>query len=208
MVIADDHPIVLDGLTHLLTAESDIELVQRCTNGDDALTALRREKPDVIVLDIRMPGISGLDVLRSLAQEKSATRAVLLTAQINDAELLDAARLGVAGIVLKESAADVLLQCIRAVAAGGRWLDDSAIEAARQRKVQRESAAERAQRLLTRRELDIARMVARGARNKEIAAKLGISEGTVKMHLHSTYEKLGLSGRLELSIFARDHALV
>ena len=208
VVIADDHPIVLDGLTQLFASERDVEVVQRCTNGQEALAAARGARPDVLVLDVRMPGLNGLDVLRALAAEKSRARVVLLTAQMNDAEVLAAVRAGVAGIVLKETAPRVLLQCVRAVAAGEQWLDSRMIQSAVESTVRRDAAREKAARELTRRELDIARMVATGARNREIGEKLGISEGTVKMHLHTIYEKLGIGGRVELSNYAREHALV
>jgi DNA-binding NarL/FixJ family response regulator len=204
VIIVDDHPIVLDGLAYLFSAESDLELVERCTNGDEALAATRRERPDVLVLDVRLPGRSGLDVLRVLTEEKNASRVVLLSGQMSDAEMVSAVGLGAAGIVLKESAPRELLECVRAVAAGGQWLDGGAVQAARERV----SAMDDAPKTLTRRELDIARMVAVGARNKQIAEHLGISEGTVKMHLHTIYEKLEISGRVELSIYAREHALV
>jgi DNA-binding NarL/FixJ family response regulator len=127
---------------------------------------------------------------------------------MTDAELLDPVQLRVAGVVLKEAPTGTVLQFVPAVNAGGRWLDQAAIEAALERTVRRAAGTEKAMKILTKRELDIVRMVATGARNKEIAEKLGISEGTVKMHLHTTYEKLGISGRLELSIYARDHALI
>lgn len=208
VIIGDDHPIVLDGLLHLFTEQTDVEVVERCGSGEAVLEAARRGTADVIVLDVRMPGCGGLDVLRALREENDPPRVVFFTAQMSDAELLDAIHLGVAGVVLKESPSGTLLQCVRAVMAGGRWLDQNAIEAALERTVRRAASAEKAMKILTRRELDIVRMVATGARNKEIAEKLGISEGTVKMHLHTTYEKLSLSGRVELSIYAREHALL
>jgi DNA-binding NarL/FixJ family response regulator len=208
VIIADDHPIVLDGLLHLFAEQSDVEIVERCVTGEEALLAARRKVADVIVLDVRMPRVGGLEVLRALSEDKNAPRVVLFTAHMTDAELLDAVQLGVAGVVLKEAPSGTLLQCVRAVTAGGRWLDQAAIEAALERTVRRAAGTEKAMKILTKRELDIVRMVATGARNKEIAEKLGISEGTVKMHLHTTYEKLGISGRLELSIYARDHALI
>ena len=204
VIIADDHPIVLDGLAQLFSAERDLELVQRCTNGDEALAAARRERPEVLVLDVRMPGRSGLDVLRALAEEKNPAKVVLLSGQMSDAEVVAALRLGAAGIVLKESAPRLLLQCVRAVAAGDHWIDPAAAHAAREKL----AAVDEPGKALTRRELDIVRMVAVGARNKKIAEQLGISEGTVKMHLHTIYEKLEISGRVELSIYAREHALV
>ncbi len=204
VIIADDHPIVLDGLAQLFSAERDLELVQRCTNGNEALAAVRRERPDVLVLDVRMPGRSGLEVLRSLAEEKSPTRVVLFSGQMNEAEVVAALRLGAAGIVLKESAPRKLLQCIRTVVAGEPWIDPAAAHPSRQKLAWSEDPSK----ALTRRELDIVRMVAVGARNKKIAEQLGISEGTVKMHLHTIYEKLEISGRVELSIYAREHALM
>lgn len=208
LVIADDHPLVLDGLTQLFASESDVEVVQRCTNGEEALAAARARRPDVLVLDIRMPLLSGLEVLRILTAEKHAARVVLLTAQMSDTEVLNAVRTGVAGIVLKETAPRVLLQCVRAVAAGERWLDSAMIRSAVETTVRRDAAFAKATKVLTRRELDIVRMVATGARNREIGEKLGISEGTVKMHLHTIYEKLAIGGRVELSNYAREHALV
>lgn len=208
LVIADDHPIVLDGLTQLFAAESDIEVVQRCTNGEEALTAARQLQPDVLVLDVRMPLMTGLAVLRTLMGEKSPLRVVLLTAQMSDIEVVNAVRYGVAGIVLKETAPRVLLQCVRAVAAGEQWLDPKMVDAAVEATARRDAALETATKALTRREIDIVRMVATGARNREIGEKLGISEGTVKMYLHTIYEKLGVSGRVELSNYAREHALV
>jgi len=208
VVIADDHPIVLDGLTQLFASELDLEVVRRCTNGDEALAAARAARPDVLVLDVRMPGLNGLEVLRALTAEKNRARVVLLTAQMSETEIIDAVRSGVAGIVLKETAPRVLLQCVRTVAAGESWLDSRMIQSAVETLVRRDAAVARAEKALTRRELDIVRMVATGARNREIGEKLGISEGTVKMHLHTIYEKLGIGGRVELTNYAREHALV
>jgi DNA-binding NarL/FixJ family response regulator len=208
LVIADDHPIVLDGLAQLFGAESDMDVVSRCTNGEDALSAVRRSTPDVLVLDVRMTGRSGLDVLRTLANEHHPVRVVLLTGEMTDAQVVEAVRMGVAGIVLKETAPRVLLQCVRAVAAGQQWLDSRTVHGALENLLRRDAGLEKATKVLTRREIEIVRMAAIGARNKEIAEKLGISEGTVKMHLHTIYEKLRISGRVELSIYARDHALV
>ncbi|MGZ5445965.1 MAG: LuxR C-terminal-related transcriptional regulator [Thermoanaerobaculia bacterium] len=195
VVIADDHPVVLNDLARLFSAERDVDLVWRCTSAGDTLDAVRREQPDVLVLDAR------LDVLRALAEEKSATRVVLLSGRMSDVDAVAALRLGAAGIVLKENASRVLLQCVRSLAVGEPWLDPDAMHAPREPNGD-------VMKVLTRRELDIARMVAVGARNKKIAVELGIAEGTVKMHLHTIYEKLEISGRVELSIYAREHAIV
>jgi len=208
IVIADDHPIVLDGLVQLFTGEKDFDVVARCSTGDEALAALRRVRPEVAILDIRMPGVSGMELLRNVYNEGLPTRVVLLTAEIGDEAVVEAVRLGVAGIVLKEMAPRVLLQSVRAVAAGEKWLDDGAMRRALDKMLRREAGLADAVRVLTPRELEVVKMVATGLRNKQIADRLTITEGTVKIHLHSIYQKLGVSGRVELSIYAREKSLV
>jgi DNA-binding NarL/FixJ family response regulator len=208
IVLADDHPIVLGGLAQLFSMNDDIEVVLRCTNGEEALNAVRRARPDVAVLDVKMPGLGGLDVLRRLHEDGYAKRVVLLTAKITDAEVIEAVRLGVGGIVLKEAAPREIVQCVRTVANGQQWLDQATVHAALDGMLRREAGMEKVRRVLTNREVEIVRMAATGMRNKQIAEKLAITEGTVKMHLHSIYEKLGISGRVELSIYARENELV
>jgi two-component system, NarL family, nitrate/nitrite response regulator NarL len=208
LVIADDHPIVLDGLAQLFAGEQDFDVVARCSTGDEALAALRRHRPDVAVLDIRMPGMSGLDVLRHAREERLPTKVILLTAEISDESVVGAVRLGVAGIVLKETAPRVLVQSVRSVAAGEKWLDDGAMRRALDSVMRREAVMAEAVRVLTPRELEIVRMVATGLRNKQIAERLTITEGTVKIHLHSIYQKVNVSGRVELSIYAREKSLL
>jgi two-component system nitrate/nitrite response regulator NarL len=207
IVLADDHPIVLDGLAQLFAVDPDFDVVTRCTDGLQAASAIRRARPDVAVLDVRMPGRSGLEVLRELRHEQVPTRIVLLTAAVSDDEVLDAVRLGVAGIVMKDAAPRQLVQCVRTVARGEQFLDDAAVRKALDRLLRREAGLAQ-NTLLTPRELEIVRMVAAGLRNRQIAEKLSITEGTVKIHLHSIYEKVGVSGRVELSNYARDHSLV
>jgi DNA-binding NarL/FixJ family response regulator len=208
IIIADDHPIILDGLVHLFTTSHDIEVVTRCSDGEEALSAVRRARPDVLVLDVRMPRRNGIEVLREVHRERIPTKVVLLTAEITDEEVLEAVRLGVGGIVLKEAAPRQLLQAVRLVAEGGEYIDETAIRRALDKMLRREAGVADATRVLTPRELELVKMVAVGLRNKQIAEKLGISEATVKIHLHSVYQKLGISGRLELSIYARDKSLV
>jgi len=208
LIIADDHPIVLDGLVQLFAAEKDFDVVVRCSTGDEALAALRRVRPEVAVLDIRMPGVNGLELLRHVYNERLPTRVVLLTAEISDEAVVEAVRLGVAGIVLKEMAPRILVQSVRAVASGEKWLDDGAMRRALDKMLRKEAGLADAVRILTPRELEVVRMVATGLRNKQIAERLNITEGTVKIHLHSIYQKLGVTGRVELSIYARDKSLV
>lgn len=208
ILIADDHPLVLDGLEKLFELEDDVEVVARCASGSEVLAAIRRTHPDVALLDIRMPEKSGLEVTRELRNEKIDVRIVILTASLAEEEVLEALRLGVQGVVLKEMAPRLLLQCIRKVHAGERWIEMASMQRALEKALQREASAEQLQQRLTARELQIVKMVAEGLRNKEIANNLGITEGTVKMYLHAIYEKLEVAGRVELTMYARDHELV
>lgn len=208
IVLADDHRIVLDGLAQLLSLESDFEVLARCADGEEALAAVERTQPDVLVADVKMPGLTGLELLKRLHEQGSATRVVLLTAHMTDAQVVEAVRLNVGGIILKEAASRALVQCVRTVAAGGKWLDQQTVHGALESMLRREAGITKASKTLTKRELEIVRMVATGLRNKQIGEKLAISEGTVKMHLHSIYEKLAISGRVELSNYAREHGLV
>jgi DNA-binding NarL/FixJ family response regulator len=208
LVLADDHPIVLDGLEQLFAVESDFEVVARCRNGDETLEAVRRLRPDVLVLDVRMPGIDGLSVLQQLEGAGLPTRVVLLTAAVGDEQLVEALRLGARAVVLKESAPRLLVEAVREVHAGGEWLEKGLVGRALRRLMDRESGLREAIRALTTRELEIARLVAEGLRNRAIGERLFISEGTVKIHLHRIYEKLGVDGRLELALYAREKGLV
>jgi RNA polymerase sigma factor (sigma-70 family) len=208
LVVADDHPIVLQGLQLLFERQDDFEVLATCASADATLEAVRTRRPDVLVLDLRMPHRSGLDVMRAIAQEGMACRTVLLTAAITDAETLEAVRLGAAGLVLKESPPDTLLQCIRHVHEGGEWIDRDAASRGMHRAIDGDDEVRRAIETLTPREIEIVRMVAQGLRNKVIGERLSISEGTVKVHLHNIYEKLGVGGRLELVLCAQQQRLV
>lgn len=208
VVVADDHPFILDGVEQLFRAEEDCEIVARSANGAEALEAVIRHRPDVLVLDVRMPEMDGIELLRELQRRQIPTRVVLLTASLDDARLLEAFRLGASGLVLKESAPRLLTQSVRQVAAGEQSWNGKAIAGALRLMLQREQAVASLASSLTPRELEVTRMVASGLRNKEIAARLDVTEGTVKFHLHGIYEKLRISGRYALMSFARDHGLV
>ena len=196
LVIADDHPIVLDGLIRVLSLESDLEVVAAARDGNAALDAVRVHRPDILVLDIRMPGKDGLAVIRELIREKLATRTVVLTAAEQD-EVFEAIRLGVPGVVLKDMAPKLLVRCIHEVHAGRRWLEKGYATHAVERLLERENGRKVAHRL-TPREQQIAEMTAKGMHNKAIAEKLAISEGTAKLHLHHIYHKLNVDGRVAL----------
>ena len=207
VVLADDHPIILDGLEVLFRMEHDIQVVARCVNGEEALQAVRQHRPDILILDIRMPGKDGLAVLREMNDDDLPTQVVLLTVALDEEETMEALRLGVRGVVLKEMAPQMLVQCIRKVHAGEQWLERRSVGRALEKLLWRETGTREVARVLTPREIEIVRMVAAGLRNKEIADRLSISEGTVKIHLHHIYEKLHLNGRLELALYAQDRGL-
>jgi DNA-binding NarL/FixJ family response regulator len=169
---------------------------------------VRQLRPDILILDILMPRKDGLAVLRELRQVELPTRVILLTAAIDEDKLLEAMRLGVGGVVLKEMAVPLLIQCVRKVYAGDRWLEKHSIGRAMEKMLRREAGMREVAQLLTSRELEIVRLAASGLRNKEIADKLAISEGTVKIHLHKTYEKLHVDSRVALLLYAQAKGLV
>jgi DNA-binding NarL/FixJ family response regulator len=154
----------------------------------------------VLVLDLRMPRADGVAVLRHMHEQRLPTRTVLLAAVVDDEELVEAIRLGVKGIVLKEMAPQFLVECLREVHVGGQWFEQRTVGEAMDKLVRREAAAREVSGLLSRRELEVVRGVTQGLRNRQIAERLGIAEGTVKLHLHTVYTKLGVDGRTALLV--------
>jgi two-component system, NarL family, nitrate/nitrite response regulator NarL len=196
VVLVDDHPLVLDGLEQLLSATPEFKVIARCTTAADGLKAAKTLGPDVVVLDLTLPDDSGLNVLRAL-DAKSRPAVVVLTASHDEEELLAAVRLGARGVVLKAMAPRVLEDCIRTVHAGGQWLRVEGVDLserlARRQRIETELAE-----LLTPREVEILILAAAGLDNDQIAARLAISVGTTKIHLHHVYDKLKLNGRRDL----------
>jgi len=207
LVLADDHRLVLEALALLLGREEDLEVVATCVDGLEALAAVRRHHPDILVLDLRMPKVDGLGVLRELASAGEATQVVVLTAGLDERDLVEAIRLGARGVVLKEMPSRLLLQCLRKVHAGEQWLEMRSVGAALESLMRRERGAAEMRGLLTPRELSILRLLAKGLRNREIGEQLHIGEGTVKTHLHNVYRKLKVDGRLALLRVAREKGL-
>jgi len=208
IVIVDDHAVVVKGLESLLSLEPDLAVVATCDNGKATLEAVRQHHPDIVLLDLLMPGLDGLDVLRILKTQPDAPRVILLTANIDDQEVVRAMELGVEGIFLKEMPPHLLLQCIRKVHAGEQWIEKQATARAVGRLLKRQANEREIARILTPRELEIVRMAAQGARTATIASRLNVAEATVKTHLHNIYDKLKVDGRVALSVFARDKGLV
>ncbi|MBI5440074.1 MAG: response regulator transcription factor [Deltaproteobacteria bacterium] len=206
VALADDHPIMLDGIENLLRSDPDFEVVARCRSGEETLKAVADLEPDVLVLDLRMPGMGGLDVLRRLREGSSPTRVVILTGALEPLDLVEAVRLGLEGLVLKEMAPEILVQCLKAVHAGAQWLERGSMGRAMEAMLDLRSPDPGLQ-ALTAREREVVAMAAHGLRNKQIADRLFLSEGTVKVHLHKIYEKLGLDGRMALIVWARERGL-
>jgi two-component system nitrate/nitrite response regulator NarL len=205
LVIADDHPIVLEGIAKVLEAESDFEVCAKCSNGSDALRAIREHRPDVAVLDIVMPDMTGLDALTQINAEGLDTKAVFLTANATDAYILALIENGARGLLMKDTGVGELSLCIRKVAGGGRHFPNDIVAAAIERETGRRTTGEQFQRALSARERVIALQVAEGLSNKAVARRLNLSEGTVRIHVHNIYQKTGIGSRGALTALILAH---
>jgi two-component system nitrate/nitrite response regulator NarP len=198
ILLADDHPMIRTALEVLLR-DTEFEIVGTAGTGAAALAEIERLQPDILLLDLQMPGGNGLDVLRRIRAEKTPLRVVLLTAAIDDASLLEAKSLKVQGIVLKNSDPAYLLDCLDRVRHGRSWIDPELAERAKLLAKTRSSGSRVS---LAPRERQLIGFVRTGLRNREIAVQLGVTEGTVKVYLHAIFEKLEVSTRTELAIRA------
>jgi two-component system nitrate/nitrite response regulator NarL len=212
VLIADDHPIFRAGLRSILEAESGFVVVGEAGDGDQAVQMSRALQPDILLLDLSMPGVSGMDALAELGTAPTPVRTILLTAAIEKPELVKALQLGAAGVLLKSSATDLLFKSMRSVMAGQHWIGREAVsDLVQALRAQMGAAPEKPARErfgLTRRELEITSAVVAGLSNREIARKLSLSEDTVKHHLTNIFDKMGASNRLELALFAVHHRLL
>lgn len=207
VVIADDHPIFRDGLRRLLETEPDFEVAGEAGSGAEALALIDRAAPDILLLDLSMPDGSGLDVLRALQTSGAAVKTVLLTAGAEKPEVIEALQLGARGLILKHAARPLVHRCIRSVMAGEYWLgQDRVSDLVDALRHVGEGAAPIE--TLTRREVDVIAAIVNGATNRDISEELGLSEQTVKNHLSHIYDKVGVSNRLELALFALHHKLL
>lgn len=195
--LMDDHPVVLRGLADLVAMEPDFQVVGSTTEGASAFAMIDRLRPDIAILDINLPDVSGLALLRRLCAADLPVRAVFLTSLITPAQLSEAIANGIWGIVLKEAAPDTLVDCLRAVADGRRWLPAEIVRNADP--LWDEDMASSTFDALTPREREIASRACRGLSNKEIARELGAGEGTVKIHLHNIFQKLRITNRTAMA---------
>jgi DNA-binding NarL/FixJ family response regulator len=210
VLIADDQAMVRAGLGLILGAESDISVVAECEDGTSVLSKVRAHRPDIVLMDVRMPNVDGPEATRRLLALDAPAPVLALTTFDDDAVLWAALTAGAAGFVLKDSPAEVLVTAVRAVAGGGAWLDPRVLPRvlARARDGAPASpAATRALEQLTPRELEVLRRICRGATNGEIATELHVGERTVKSHVSAIFSKLGARDRAAAIIAAYDAGL-
>ena len=211
VLIADDHPVVRVGLRNMLQADPLIEVVGEARDGVEALELARSLRPDILLLDLAMPIVAGMEALREMTSGNLNTRTIVLTGLIDNQQILEALQLGARGVVLKDAAVENLSACIRAVTQGQYWLDGRPVQNLVQ--VLRDLAVQTAPPPrktfgLTARELEVVTLITEGCTNKDIAKQFGISEETVKRHLTNIFNKLGVGNRLELALYALNHNLL
>ena len=201
VVIADRHPVVLQGMMKALGAEGGFEVVASCSDGTSCIAAIRNLVPDIAILDISLPGLTGLEILAIANSENLSTRLVFFTASVEDRELIVSAAAGAYAVILKDVALEILVQSLRQVADGQRLLpqlpSDQAVS--RERNI---AVTETALTVFTDRERQIMRLVSGGLSNKEIGRRLNITDGTIKVHLHNIFQKLEISNRIVLAALA------
>jgi two-component system nitrate/nitrite response regulator NarL len=210
IVVADGHPIFRQGLVKLLETRPNLIGVGSAGTGDEALALIRTLEPDVLLLDMLMPGTPAIAALRQLKSLGTKTRILIVTATIDRTDLTTALELGARGVVLKESASDVLFKSIQAVMAGEYWVARKAVATLGNALKEITAAFPDPKQKhfgLTPRELEIVSVILTGSSNLDIAAKFSISEKTVKHHLTNIFDKLGVSSRLELALFALHYKL-
>src|SRR5262245_51443595 len=203
VLLADDHVTVRHGLKLLIDSQPDMKVVSEASDGGIAVQRALEVKPDVIVMDISMPGMNGLVATRSLKDQQPGTAIVTLTRHADDAYLQELLRAGVSGYVLKQSAPSELIQAIRVAAAGGQYLDSSLTARVTAGFLGREGKrVAKAGATITERESEVIRLIASGYSNKEIAARLDLSVKTVEAHKSNAMRKLGLGGRIDIVKYA------
>jgi DNA-binding NarL/FixJ family response regulator len=201
--VADDHHVVRHGLKTLFEAEPDFQVVGEAANGLEAIELVERSKPNVLILDLMMPGLNGLEVTRQISQRHPATRIVVLSMHANEAYVLEALRNGAAGYCLKDTSAGELVSAVKAVSVGQRYLSAALSERAIEAYVQRAQAANLdAYDMLTTREREVLHLAAEGRSNADIAERLFISARTVEVHRANLMHKLNLKSQTDIIRYA------
>ncbi len=212
ILIADDHPVFRQGLRSVFRNEPGLKVIGEAADGEQALQLASDLRPDILLLDLAMPRVTGLDTLRELSRTPSPVRTILLTASIEKEEIARALQLGARGVVLKEAPTDILLAAIRTVVQGRFWVGQNAVtdlvEVLRSDVPAAADENSRKRFGLTPREFEVVGSIVSGLTNREIAERFSISEQTVKHHLRNIFDKVGVSNRLELALFAINHHLI
>jgi DNA-binding NarL/FixJ family response regulator len=195
-------------LERLLTAEAEINLQAMCATAEETLQAVRQYRPDLLILDIGFRDRSGLDLIRDLRQENLPVKVIILAGVLDDEQTIETLRLGVQGVLLKSMPTRMLVQCIHNVHAGGQWMEKQSLGHAFEKMLRREAGARRLATILTDRETEVMCLVARGMSNRQIASQLTVGEGTVKVHVHNIYAKLGVNNRVDLTLYAHKKGLL
>lgn len=208
LIVADPHPVFLLGLERLLMDEAEINLQAMCATAEETLQAVRQYRPDLLILDIGFRDRSGLDLIRDLRQENLPVKVIILAGALDDEQTIETLRLGVQGVLLKSMPPRMLVQCIHNVHAGGQWMEKQSLGHAFEKMLRREAGARRLATILTDRETEVMCLVARGMSNRQIASQLTVGEGTVKVHVHNIYAKLGVNNRVDLTLYAHKKGLL
>jgi two-component system nitrate/nitrite response regulator NarL len=209
VAIADDHALFRQGLRTLLDAEPDLQVIGEATNGAEAVALVRESRPDCLLLDLAMPLLGGLEALTEIVNLRLHCRVILLTADIDRAQIIQALRCGARGVVTKHSACQLLCKSIRAVMAGEYWVGrDTVSDLVEYLNKQIAAGSTRERFGLTSRELQIVREVVEGSTNREIAQRFQLSEDTVKHHLSNVFDKLGVYNRLEMALYVIHHQIL
>jgi two-component system, NarL family, nitrate/nitrite response regulator NarL len=212
IVVADDHPVVRFGVKNMLLNDPGFEIVGEAEDGDVAITQTLELEPDILLLDLQMPRLPGLEAMRAIMSRSPRVKIILLTGLISTQQIIEALQIGARGIILKDSVAGDLSQALRAVLSGDYWIGGERVanllKALHELQAQAAAIPERKTYGLTPRELEVVTCIVEGCSNRDIAKQFGLSEETVKRHLSNTFDKTGVSTRLELAMFAIAHRLV
>lgn len=212
IVVADDHPVVRFGVKNILTTSAGFTVVGEAEDGDVAITETLDKEPDILLLDLQMPRLPGLEAMRAIMSRSPRVKIVLLTSMITTQQVIEALQIGARGIVLKDAVSGELSEALRAVISGDYWINGQRVvnllKALHELMQKAAAVPERKTYGLTPRELEVVTCIVEGCSNKDIAKQFNISEETVKRHLSNVFDKTGVSTRLELALFAIAHKLV
>jgi len=208
VLLVDDHELVRQGIAAMLHGAADVQVVAEARTGREALEVARRELPDVVLMDVRMPDMDGLEATRKLKEERPRTAVVMLTMHDNPTYLRDAVRAGAAGYLLKDVSKEELIDAIRQVSSGGAFIESQMLKGMLSEMKPTTSGVSPAAKNLTKREREILALVAEGMSNREIAERLVLSPETVKSHVAAILEKLNVSDRTQAAIYAVRNGLV